>query len=98
MTGFIAAALAVALLQGASPPPAPAQGPIIPKAPDADTILAQAVQLHQAGDLLGAITNYEAYLETNPGNAGVHSNLGAAYVRLGRVPDGIAQYRKAMAI
>ena len=77
---------------------AQAQEPIIPKAPDADALLAQAVQLHQAGDLYGAVENYEAYLKTNPDNAGARSNLGAAYVRLGRLPEGIAEYRKALAL
>ena len=77
---------------------APAQGPTIPKSPDADALLAQAVQLQEAGDLFGAVSNYEAYLKTNPDNAGARSNLGAAYVRLGRLPEGIAEYRKALAL
>ena len=47
---------------------------------------------------MGAITNYEAYLKTEPNNAGVRSNLGAAYVRLGRLADGVTEYRKALAI
>ena len=47
---------------------------------------------------MGAITNYEAYLKTEPNNAGVRSNLGAAYVRLGRLADGVSEYRKALAI
>ena len=77
---------------------APAQGPTVPKAPDGDALLAQAVQLQEAGDLFGAVSNYEAYLKTNPDNAGARSNLGAAYVRLGRLPEGIAEYRKALAL
>ena len=95
------AALSLPPLQGHGPAPAPTaapQGPTIPKAPDADALLAQAVELQQAGDLFGAVTNYEAYLKTNPDNAGVRSNLGAAYVRLGRLADGVAEYRKALAI
>ena len=63
MTGLSAAVLLIALAQT----PAPAdQGPVIPKAPDAETVLAQAVKLHEAGDIIGAITNYEAYLKTDP--------------------------------
>ncbi len=69
----------------------------IPKAPEAETVLAQAVQLHQAGDILGAIAGYETYLKTDPENAGVRSNLGAAYVRLGRFHEGIAEYERALA-
>ena len=108
----VLAALLAALATSATPPaaqpgaqpavtsqnPPTAQGPTIPKAPDADALLAQAVQLHEAGDLFGAVTNYEAYLKTNPDNAGARSNLGAAYVRLGRLPEGIAEYRKALAL
>ena len=92
MTGFVLAVL-LSMAQAATP-----QGPVIPKAPDADAILSQAVQLHEAGDILGAITGYEAYLKVDPNNAGVHSNLGAAYVRLGRFDDGIAEYRKALTL
>ena len=92
VTGFVLAALLSIAGQ------TPTEGPVIPKAPDAEAVLAQAVQLHEAGDFFGAITNYEAYLKVQPNNAGVHSNLGAAYVRLGRVADGIAEYRKALAL
>jgi tetratricopeptide (TPR) repeat protein len=91
---FAAAVLLIALAQN----PPPDQGPVIPKAPDAETVLAQAVKLHEAGDIIGAITNYEAYLKTDPNNPGVRSNLGAAYVRMGRLAEGIEEYRKAIAI
>ena len=94
MPGFTAALLLIALAQ--TPPPD--QGPVIPKAPDAETVLAQAVKLHEAGDIIGAITNYEAYLKSDPNNPGVRSNLGAAYVRMGRLAEGIEEYRKALAI
>jgi tetratricopeptide (TPR) repeat protein len=92
VTGFVLAVL-LSMAQASQ-----AQGPVIPKAPDADAVLAQAVQLHEAGDIFGAITGYEAYLKTDPNNAGVRSNLGAAYVRLGRFADGVAEYQKALAI
>jgi tetratricopeptide (TPR) repeat protein len=93
-----AALLAALLLAPSAAVRVAAQGPTIPKAPDVETVLAQAVQLHQAGDILGAITGYEAYLKVHPDNAGVRSNLGAAYVRIGRPADGVAEYRKALAI
>jgi tetratricopeptide (TPR) repeat protein len=66
--------------------------------PNAATLLAQAVELHQAGDILGAIAAYEAALRLEPDNAGAHSNLGAALVRLGRYDQAIPHYRKAIAI
>jgi Flp pilus assembly protein TadD len=66
--------------------------------PNAATLLAQAVELHQAGDILGAIAAYEAALKLEPENAGAHSNLGAALVRLGRYDQAITHYRKATAI
>ena len=63
-----------------------------------DTLLAQAVDLHQAGDILGAIAAYEAALKLQPDNAGAHSNLGAALVRLGRFDAGIDHYTRALAL
>ncbi len=81
------------------PPAAPATQPPPELAPPyAQTLLAQAVELHQAGDILGAIAAYEAALKLEPENAGAHSNLGAALVRLGRYDQAITHYRKAMAI
>jgi tetratricopeptide (TPR) repeat protein len=64
----------------------------------ADALLAQAIELHRAGDILGAIAAYEAALKLEPDNAGAHSNLGAALVRLGRYDQAIAHYRKAIAL
>jgi tetratricopeptide (TPR) repeat protein len=67
-----------------------------PKPPEADVLLQQAVELQQAGDVLGAIAAYEAALKLEPHNAGAHSNLGAALVRLGRYDDGIKHYLEAL--
>jgi tetratricopeptide (TPR) repeat protein len=66
-------------------------------AADFDTLVAQAVQLHQAGDILGAIDGYTAALKIQPDHPGVLTNLGAAYVRLGQFEPAIEQYRKALA-
>ena len=67
-----------------------------PAAPDFDTLLARAIELHQAGDMLGAIDTYKAALTLQPGRADALSNLGAAYVRLGQYDDAIRQYEAAL--
>jgi tetratricopeptide (TPR) repeat protein len=54
--------------------------------------------LHQAGDFAGAVREYQAFLKRQPEAADVRSNLGAAYVRLGRLDDAIEQYRRALAL
>jgi len=65
---------------------------------DPDELLAKAVALHQSGDTLGAIQYYEAVLEVQPNRIEARSNLGAAFMKLGRLDDAIAQYRKALAV
>lgn len=62
-----------------------------------DTLVARAVQLHEAGDILGAVDAYSAALRIQPNNPGVRSNLGAAYVRLGKYDEAIEEYRAALA-
>jgi tetratricopeptide (TPR) repeat protein len=56
----------------------------------------RALELQQAGDLLGAVENYKAALAVSPDRADALSNLGAAYVRLGQYDDGIKQYDAAL--
>jgi tetratricopeptide (TPR) repeat protein len=58
----------------------------------------RATQLHQSGDLQGAVTAYLAILETHPARADVRSNLGAAYSALGRYEQAIEQYKRALLI
>jgi tetratricopeptide (TPR) repeat protein len=77
------------LLTGA---PAGAQEP----AREFDTLVAQAVQLHESGDIIGAIDGYLAALKLQPNHAGVRSNLGAAYVRLGKYDEAVEEYREAL--
>jgi Flp pilus assembly protein TadD len=78
----------------ASAAPAWAQQTAAP--PDFDALLAQAMRLHQAGDLMGAIDAYQAALRLDPNRGDARSNLGAAYVRLGRFQEAIDQYKKAL--
>ena len=59
---------------------------------------ARATQLHQSGDLEGAIRGYQSILAQHPERVDVRSNLGAAYSRLGRYEDAIAQYKQALTL
>jgi tetratricopeptide (TPR) repeat protein len=65
-------------------------------APDFDQLFARAIELHKAGDILGAIDTYKAALAIVPDRVDALSNLGAAYVRLGQFDDAIAQYEAAL--
>jgi Tfp pilus assembly protein PilF len=85
--------LAAALLTVSGPVAGRAQ-----TAPDAERLLARAIELHQAGDILGAIDTYKAALVVSPDRADVLSNLGAAYVRLGQYDDAVAQYTLALKV
>lgn len=64
----------------------------------ADEFFARGVALHQAGDILGAIEAYQDALKLDPDRIEPRSNLGAAFVRLGRYEDAIEQYRKGLAL
>jgi tetratricopeptide (TPR) repeat protein len=66
------------------------------RAADFDKLFAHAMELQQAGDLIGAIETYKAALAIVPDRADALSNLGAAYVRLGQFDDGIKQYEAAL--
>jgi tetratricopeptide (TPR) repeat protein len=67
--------------------------------PDAtEEILKQAIGLHQAGDIDGAIQAYRKYLAARPDSPLALSNLGAAYARIARYEDAIAQYRHALTL
>lgn len=72
--------------------------PAGPPKPTAESLFQQALELHQAGDILGAIAAYQGSLNLNPDNPGAHSNLGAAYVKLGRYEEAIKEYRTAVEV
>lgn len=63
-----------------------------------DRLVASGFELHKSGDVLGAIEAYTAALKLEPNHPGVRSNLGAAYVRLGRYDEAIEQYREALGV
>ncbi|HEY2972233.1 MAG TPA: tetratricopeptide repeat protein [Pyrinomonadaceae bacterium] len=77
---------------------APAQVAAQHNSADVEGDFAHATQLHEAGDLEGAIRGYQAILVSHPERADVRSNLGAAYSRLGRYEDAIQQYKQALAL
>jgi len=65
---------------------------------DVERAFARATELHESGNIEGAIRGYQAILNSHPERADVRSNLGAAYSRLGRYEDAIEQYQKALAL
>jgi tetratricopeptide (TPR) repeat protein len=67
-------------------------------APDFETLFTRALELHKAGDVLGAIDTYKAALSIAPDRADALTNLGAAYARLGQYDDAIGQYEAALKI
>ena len=63
---------------------------------DVDRAFAAATRLHEAGDIEGAIREYQAILKAHPERVDVRSNLGAAYSGRGRYEDAIEQYKLAL--
>ena len=61
-----------------------------------EPILRHAIELHQSGDIEGAIREYRAYLKQVPHNVMARSNLGAALSRAGRYEEAIAEYKLAL--
>jgi tetratricopeptide (TPR) repeat protein len=87
-------ALAALPATAAAQPPAPPT----PAPPAAEESFAKGVQLHQAGDILGAIEAYQDALRQEPQRIDARSNLGAAFVRLGRYEEAVREYRRALEI
>jgi tetratricopeptide (TPR) repeat protein len=63
-----------------------------------DQLLRRAVELHQSGDIPGAIAAYREYLKLEPKSVMALSNLGAALSRSGQYEEAIAEYKKALAL
>lgn len=81
----------------------PARKPAVPAppreaGPDAEAIYVGAVNLHRAGDLEGAIREYQAFLALRPERVDARSNLGVVYSRLGRYAEAIEQYKRALLV
>jgi tetratricopeptide (TPR) repeat protein len=83
--------LGLALLLAGAP-----AGQAPPPSQDVDRLLARAMELHQAGDVLGAIDGYKAVLAIAPDRTDARSNLGAAYAKLGQYDDAVKEYDAAL--
>ena len=68
------------------------------EAPDFERLFARALELQQAGDVLGAIESYKAALTISPDRGDALSNLGAAYARLGQYEEAIERYEAALTL
>ena len=62
----------------------------------AEQTFRRGLELQQAGDLEGAIVQYQALLALYPEVAKARVNLGNAYASMGRYRDAIAQYEQAL--
>ncbi len=61
-------------------------------------LLDEAVRLHNEAQIEAAVAKYEEFLARYPDQPAVRSNLGAAYVKLGRYGEAVEQYTKALAL
>jgi tetratricopeptide (TPR) repeat protein len=64
---------------------------------DAGTNLKRGLKLAEAGDLAGAVAQYEAALAKDPSLSVAHANLVRLFGRLGRWDDAEAHHQKAVA-
>jgi tetratricopeptide (TPR) repeat protein len=90
-------ALVLAVLAGTAALAAPQSTTDSADAAQLEDLLSRGVVLQKAGDLLGAIQNYLVALQIAPDRADIRSNLGAAYVGLGRFSEAIEEYTTALA-
>src|SRR5215510_2570059 len=88
----------ITLLALSSPAEAQTSKPSAGADENPERIFARAYQLHQSGDIEGAIREYQAYLTLRPERVEARSNLGAALARLGRYAEAIEQYKRALAL
>jgi tetratricopeptide (TPR) repeat protein len=54
------------------------------------------MQKQQAGDLAGAVPEYQQFLKLHPEATAIHSNLGAALAGLGRFAEALPEYKIAL--
>jgi predicted O-linked N-acetylglucosamine transferase (SPINDLY family) len=86
-------------LAGKKSAQSPASSKKLAATPEAiGTLLAQAVRLHQVGNLAEAVARYEQALSLNPNIPEALSNLGLALKALGKADAAIARYEQALAL
>jgi len=59
-------------------------------------LIHDAISKQQAGDLAGAVLEYQQFLKIHPEATAIHSNLGAALAGLGRFEEAVAEYKTAL--
>src|ERR1700732_4058718 len=59
-------------------------------------LVQDAMHKQQAGELEGAVTEYQQFLKLHPEATAIHSNLGAALAGLGRFEEAVAEYKIAL--
>jgi tetratricopeptide (TPR) repeat protein len=59
-------------------------------------LVQDALQKQQAGDLAGAVPEYQEFLKLHPEATPIHSNLGAALAGLGRYEEALPEYKIAL--
>ncbi|HYZ87462.1 MAG TPA: tetratricopeptide repeat protein, partial [Bryobacteraceae bacterium] len=67
-------------------------------AQDPKSLLREAIEHHQKGEVAQAIPLYEQFLQAVPGHVPARANLGAALAKLGRFQEAVEQYRKALEV
>jgi Tfp pilus assembly protein PilF len=70
----------------------------VAQAEDPKALIEGALAHHKAGRFPEAIAAYQRFLEIQPGNVEIRSNLGAALSHEGRYAEAIDQYRQALAV
>ncbi len=59
-------------------------------------LVQDAMEKQKAGDLAGAVPEYQEFLKLHPEATAIHSNLGAALAGLGRYEEAVAEYKIAL--
>ena len=70
----------------------------VAQAEDPKALIEGALADHKAGRFAEAIAAYQRFLELQPRNIEIRSNLGAALAHEGRYQEAIDQYRQALAV